>query len=95
MKIVLLFLAISFLTSSCVKVEKTYSNIVQKHIPDSCITISLEKKELPIDLIYPTDIQVVDTFLLVSQHHDENIIQAYSTLSLKHLGSFLKKRKWT
>lgn len=91
MKIVLLFLAISFLTSSCVKVEKTYSNIVQKHIPDSCITISLEKKELPIDLIYPTDIQVVDTFLLVSQHHDENIIQAYSTLSLKHLGSFLKK----
>ena len=91
MKIVLLFLAISFLTSSCVKVEKTYSNIVQKHIPDSCITISLEKKELPIDLIYPTDIQVVDTFLLVSQHHNENIIQAYSTLSLKHLGSFLKK----
>ncbi|WP_237038563.1 BF3164 family lipoprotein [Phocaeicola faecalis] len=88
---ILLFIFIFFLTSSCARDTEKSSNIVQKYIPDSCTTISLEKKELPIDLLYPTDIQVVDTFLLVSQHHNENIIQAYSTLSLKHLGSFLKK----
>lgn len=91
MKTILLFIVICFLTSSCVRVEDKHSNIVQKHFSDSCITLSLEKKKLPIDLIYPTDIQVVDTFLLISQHHNENIIQAYSTLSLKYLGSFLKK----
>ena len=88
---ILLVLFISFLTGSCARVTEKSSNIVQKYIPDSCTTISLEKKKLPIDLLNPTDIQVVDTFLLVSQHHNENIIQAYSTLSLKHLGSFLRK----
>lgn len=91
MKAIFLFVVIYFLTSSCVRVEEKKTNIIQKYFPDSCITLSLEKKKLPINLIYPTDIQVVDTFLLVFQHHNENIIQAYSTLSLKYLGSFLKK----
>lgn len=89
--IILLVLLISFFTVSCDRVTEKSSNIAQKYITDSCTVISLEKKELPIDLLYPTDIQVVDTFLLILQHHNENIIQAYSTLSLKHLGSFLKK----
>ena len=91
MKAIFLFVVIYFLTSSCVRVEEKKTNIIQKYFSDSCITLSLEKKKLPINLIYPTDIQVVDTFLLVFQHHNENIIQAYSTLSLKYLGSFLKK----
>lgn len=51
----------------------------------------LRKEKLPIDVLYPTDLLAVDTFLLVFQHHEENMIQVYGTESLKHLGSFLKK----
>ena len=77
--------------SSCGKEAARSSSIARCFVKDSCATLSCGKEKLPIDVLYPTDLLAVDTFLLVFQHHEENMIQVYGTESLKHLGSFLKK----
>lgn len=89
----LLPLFVVLLISSCARVSNPSpdSSIAQHFIDDSCAVLSFQKEVLPIDLLYPTDMLTVDTFLLVSQHHDENIMQVYGTSSLKFLGSFLRK----
>ena len=77
--------------SSCGKEAARSSSIARCFVTDSCATLACGKEKLPIDVLYPTDLLAVDTFLLVFQHHEENMIQVYGTESLKHLGSFLKK----
>ena len=65
--------------SSCGKEAARSSSIARCFVKDSCATLSCGKEKLPIDVLYPTDLLAVDTFLLVFQHHEENMIQVYGT----------------
>ncbi|WP_455961827.1 BF3164 family lipoprotein [Bacteroides bouchesdurhonensis] len=60
-------------------------------ITDTLPIINLSREVLPIDLIYPTDMVAIDTFLVVLQHHEEKIIKVFSINSYKFLGEFLRK----
>lgn len=85
-----LALALVCLVISCDK-NPTLSSITKKVINQSPQFVSLPSDTLPINLLFPTDLLSIDTFLLVMQHHEENIIQVYSSRSYKFLGSFLRK----
>ncbi|MDE5677227.1 hypothetical protein [Phocaeicola sp.] len=57
--------------------------------PDTVPEYSLKGDTLYYDPLYPTDIMVLDTFLLVAQHQDENLIHVYSLCDTTLLGKFL------
>lgn len=60
-------------------------------LPDTMFVpeYQLEGDTLSCDALWPTDILAVDSFLLVAQHKDENLIHVYGLDGFKKLGSFL------
>ncbi len=71
--------------------QKNASSFEETLATNSPVTLTLPQKILPIDLLHPTDMIAIDTFLVIMQHHEENIINVFSTNSYKFLGHFLKK----
>ena len=49
----------------------------------------LEGDTLSCDALWPTDILAIDSFLLVAQHKDKDLIHVYGLDGFKKLGSFL------
>lgn len=58
---------------------------------DTPSVIHFPREVLPIDRIYPTDMIAIDTFLLIMQHHETEIIKVFSTNTYQLLGAFLRK----
>lgn len=83
-------LMLACFVSSCVE-KFSQSGIEKMLINQSPQSLSLPLDTLPIDLLAPTDLVAVDTFLLVLQHHEEKIIHVYSAHSYECLGSFLRR----
>lgn len=95
MKFKILFLGFSFLLLSACRSgaeKKELNNISTLETPDIEITeFKLLGDTLPYDALWPTDILAVDTFMLVAQHKDKDLIHVYSLKDTTKLGSFLHK----
>lgn len=75
---------------SCSKSEGQIEKIVNS-MPKNIQKLDLKGEMLSIDLLHPTDFIAIDTFLLIMQHHEENIINVYSANSHKFLAKFLRR----
>lgn len=86
---ILLFVSI-LLFPSCSKSEGQMKKVVNP-MPKDIQKLEMEGEILSIDLLHPTDIIAIDTFLLIMQHHEEYIINVYSANSHKFLAKFLRR----
>ncbi len=85
-------LVIILSVASCGGRTLRQADITEKEtVIDSCRVITLPKGLLPIDLLTPTDLIAIDTFLLVFQHHEDKMVNVYSTRTFQFLGNFLRK----
>lgn len=88
------FMALSFLMIACTSEYKQpiYRNV--KTLLSDTLNVpsySLLGDTICNDALWPTDILVIDTFMLVAQHKDEHLIHVYSLKDTTKLGKFLQK----
>lgn len=92
MKLFGYFLLLLVFLFSCSTERKSCEirNVVNSR-PDtvSILEYPLEGDTLLCDALWPTDILAVDSFLLVAQHKDKDLIHVYGLNGLKKIGSFL------
>lgn len=62
-----------------------------KYLHDPVEEISLLPNIVPIDLLNPTGIVAIDTFLIFVQRHEEKMIKVFSSIDYRFLGDFLRK----
>lgn len=86
------FLLLLVLLTSCSTERKggEIHNVVNM-LPDTVLVpeYQLEGDTLSCDALWPTDILAVDSFLLVAQHKDKDLIHVYGLNGTKKIGSFL------
>lgn len=62
-----------------------------KYAKEVSVEYSLSPDTLPIDMLNPTGIVAIDTFLVFVQRHEDKIIKVYSATDCRLLGNFLSK----
>lgn len=82
-------LLLLILSVSCKKYENNKFTI--KYIKEEAVEYSLSPQLLPIDILNPTGIVAIDTFLVFVQRHENKMIKVYSINDYKILGNFLSK----
>lgn len=92
MKNIHFIVSILFFLFSCSSIE--HSNEIRNVVDALPDTVSvpeyrLKGDTLSCDALWPTDILAVDSFLLVAQHKDKDLIHVYGLNGFKKLGSFL------
>lgn len=93
MKQISLFL-VAFLITACDNPNKqvVHNNVITLLTDSISVpTYEIIGDTLPLDALWPTDIAIVDSFLLIGQHKDDKLIHIYSKNSLLKLGSFIEK----
>lgn len=84
------YILLSFiLLIGCKKYEN--NKFTTKYIKEEAVEYSLSPQLLPIDILNPTGIVAIDTFLVFVQRHENKIIKVYSVNDYKILGNFLRK----
>lgn len=88
----LLILGCLFLFASC-RSSKVDNNreVRDVFLSDSSTVLDLTAEAVPLDLLCPTGILVIDTFLLVLQHAEDTYIKVYSLDNYHFLGDFLRR----
>lgn len=89
MKCRLLFLFTAILFFSCNK--KTKDDFIVHYIESNISDTLLTAQKLPIDVLNPTGIVSLDTFLILVQRHEEAMLRIYSSRSNQFLGAILQK----
>lgn len=72
--------------------EKNKKNVFEiKYVKEEVVEYSFSPRLLPIDILNPTGIVAIDTFLVFVQRHEDKMIKVYSINDYKILGNFLSK----
>lgn len=88
-KIIGCILLLLIVSVGCKKQEK--NKFALKYVTDEVVEYSLSPRLLPIDILNPTGIVAIDTFLVFVQRHENKIIKVYGINDCMMLGNFLSK----
>lgn len=93
MRRILPWLFLLFITSACnhIPTSTEIHNVTRISVNNSVPETYITGDSLHYDVLYPTDICVIDTFLLIAQHKDKNLIHVYSLKDTTLLGKFLQQ----
>lgn len=83
------FFIISFSFFGCKNGAK--KDFVVSYVEGNYVDTILIPHKLSIDILNPTAIVSIDTFLIMLQRHEQDMLRVYSTRSEQFLGAFLRK----
>lgn len=91
LKFIVLLLMLSM--TACHQQESAFYRHVQTSLSDTMPVpvYSLVGDTLCYDALWPTDILTIDSFMLIAQHKDKNLIHVYRLNDTTRIGAFLQK----